>query len=144
MQSQIPGYQGHLLHHQVPPGRPKLYTPESSLDENILLLNLRASQMVLIVKKLSASEGDKRVAGSLPGSGRSPGGGHGNSRILACRIPWTEEPGSLQSRRLQKSWTRVKWLSAHLNSCLQRQRSCWMLGPISSPQADSRNAWKKS
>ena len=32
------------------------------------------------------------------GSGRSPGGGHGNpSGILAWRVPWTEEPGELQS-----------------------------------------------
>ena len=32
--------------------------------------------------------------GSVPGSGRSPGGGHStHSSILAWRIPWTEEPG---------------------------------------------------
>ena len=31
------------------------------------------------------------------GSGRSPGGGNGKPSILACRIPWTEEPGRLQS-----------------------------------------------
>ena len=27
----------------------------------------------------------------------SPGGGNGNSSILACRISWIEEPGGLQS-----------------------------------------------
>ena len=33
---------------------------------------------------------------SVPGSGRSPGGGHGNhSSILAWRTPWTEEHGRL-------------------------------------------------
>ena len=32
--------------------------------------------------------------GSVPGSGRSPEGGHStHSSILAWRIPWTEEPG---------------------------------------------------
>ena len=37
-------------------------------------------------------------AGSIPGSGRSPGVGNGNSSsILAWKIPWTEEPGGLQS-----------------------------------------------
>ena len=37
--------------------------------------------------------------GSIPGSGRSPGKGNGNPHsILAWRIPWTEEPGGLQSR----------------------------------------------
>ena len=35
--------------------------------------------------------------GSIPGSGRSPGGGHGNPlQYLAWRIPWTEEPDGLQ------------------------------------------------
>ena len=28
-----------------------------------------------------------------------------HSSILAWRIPWTEEPGGLQSKRLGKSWT---------------------------------------
>ena len=39
--------------------------------------------------------------GSIPWSGRPPGGGHGNplqySSIPAWRIPWTEEPGGLYS-----------------------------------------------
>ena len=29
------------------------------------------------------------------------------SSILAWKIPWTEEPGGLQSRGSQKSWTQV-------------------------------------
>ena len=42
--------------------------------------------------------GDTRHAGSIPGSGRSPGGGNGNdSSILASEIPWTEKPGGLES-----------------------------------------------
>ena len=44
--------------------------------------------------------------GSIPGSGRSPGEGNGNhSSILAWEIPWTEEPGRLQSMGLQESQT---------------------------------------
>ena len=35
--------------------------------------------------------------GSIPGLGRSPGEGTGHSSILAGKIPWTEEPGGLQS-----------------------------------------------
>ena len=35
----------------------------------------RASQMPLVVKKLPANAGDVRDVGSIPGSGRSPGGG---------------------------------------------------------------------
>ena len=38
--------------------------------------------------------------------GRSPGDGMAiQSDILAWEIPWTEEPGGLQSMRSQKSWT---------------------------------------
>ena len=38
-------------------------------------------------------------------SGRSPGGGHSNPLQYSClekRIPWAEEPGGLQSMRLQR------------------------------------------
>ena len=59
-------------------------------------------------KNLPANAGD---AGSIPGSGRSPGGGPGNSRILAWRVPWTEKPGRLV-HRVAKSQTRLKQLSA--------------------------------
>ena len=51
-----------------------------------------------------ANAGDIRDMGLIPGSGRSPGGGHGNPFqwfMLAWRIPWTEEPGRLQSIGLQ-------------------------------------------
>ena len=43
-----------------------------------------ASQVALVVKNLPANAGDIRDVGSIPGSGTSPGGGHGNhSSILA-------------------------------------------------------------
>ena len=48
-------------------------------------------------KNPAVNVGDVRDAGSIPGSGRSPGVGNGNhSSILAWRIPWTKEPGGLQ------------------------------------------------
>ena len=54
--------------------------------------------MVLVVKNLPANARDIKDAGLIPGLGRSPGGGHAiHSSILAWRIPWTEEPGGLQS-----------------------------------------------
>ena len=47
-----------------------------------------------VVKNPSANAGAIGDTGSIPGSGRSPGVGNGNhSSILACKIPWTEEPG---------------------------------------------------
>ena len=42
-------------------------------------------------------------AGLIPGSGRSPGGGNGNSCQYSClKIPGTEDPGGLQSMELQR------------------------------------------
>ena len=37
-----------------------------------------------MVKNLPASVGDLRGKGSIPGSGRSPGGGHGNPLQYSC------------------------------------------------------------
>ena len=55
--------------------------------------------MALVVENLRPNTGDLRDMGSFSGSGRFPGEGHGNthSSILARKIPWTEEPGRLQS-----------------------------------------------
>ena len=51
-----------------------------------------------MVKNPPANAGDMRDEGLIPGLGRSPGEENGNSlSILAWRIPWTEEPGRLQS-----------------------------------------------
>ena len=51
-----------------------------------------------MVKNPPANSGDIRDVGLIPRWGRSPEGGHGNSSILAGRIPLTEEPGELQSK----------------------------------------------
>ena len=40
--------------------------------------------MVLGVKNLPANARDIRDEGSIPGSGRSPGGGHGNPFLYFC------------------------------------------------------------
>ena len=59
----------------------------------------RASQVMLVVKNLPANAGDIRDVGSIPGPGRSPGGGHVNPLQYSClRIPWTEEPGGLDRK----------------------------------------------
>ena len=63
----------------------------------------QASQVVLVVKNPSANAGDIKDVSSIPGLERSPGGGHAtHSSILAWRIPWTGEPGWLQSIGLQR------------------------------------------
>ena len=53
-------------------------------------------------KEFACNAGD---LGSVPGLGRSPGEGNTGRRIssiLAWRIPWTEEPGGLESMGSQK------------------------------------------
>ena len=56
-----------------------------------------------MVKNPPANEGDMRDAGSIPGSGRSPGEGNGNPlQYTPWRIPWTEKPGRLQSLALHR------------------------------------------
>ena len=40
--------------------------------------------MTLVVKNLPADAGDIRGVGSVPGSGGSPEGGHGNPLQYAC------------------------------------------------------------
>ena len=52
-----------------------------------------------------------RDSGSVPELGKSlEEGMAAHARVLACRIPWTEEPGGLQSMVLQ-SQTGPQWLS---------------------------------
>ena len=45
---------------------------------------LEASQVALVVKNLPAKAGDMRDVSLIPGSGRSPGGGHGNPLQYSC------------------------------------------------------------
>ena len=41
---------------------------------------------------------------SVPRSGRSPGGGHGNPlQYSSWKLPWTEEPGQLRSQGWKES-----------------------------------------
>ena len=43
-----------------------------------------ALQVALVVENPPANAGDIRDVGSIPGSGRSPGGGHGNPLQYFC------------------------------------------------------------
>ena len=74
----------------------------------------RAIWVVPVVKSLPANAGDLRDAGSMPGSGRSPGGGHGNLLQCSClentmdRAAWRATV-----HRGTKSQTGLKKLSMH-------------------------------
>ena len=59
--------------------------------------------MAFVVRNLPANTGDVIDKGLIPGSGRSPGGEHGNTLQYSCwRISWTEEPDGLLSIGLQR------------------------------------------
>ena len=63
----------------------------------------RVSQVALVIKNPPANAGDIRDAGSVPGSGRSPGGGQGNPLQYSClEVPMEREPGRLQSMGSQR------------------------------------------
>ena len=57
-----------------------LLTSSISISSSILT----ASLVALVVKKPLAKVGDTRDVGSVPGLGRSPGGGHGNPLQYPC------------------------------------------------------------
>ena len=57
-----------------------------------------------VVKYTPVKAGDTRDTGSIPGLGRSPAEGKGNSLQYSCiwKTPWTGEPNGLQSMGLQR------------------------------------------
>jgi len=72
----------------------------------------RASQVALVIKNPLANAGDAREAGSVPGLGRSPGGGHGNPLQYCCpENPVDRGAWRAIVSRVSKSWTGLKQLS---------------------------------
>ena len=76
----------------------------------------RASLVVLEIKNLSANAGDLRDAGSIPGPGRSPGGGNGNSVKYSClENPMDRGAWKDMVHRVTKSQTQRKQLGMHVH-----------------------------
>ena len=79
--------------------------------------------MALVVKNLPANEGDVRDEGSVPGLGRSPGGGHGSPLQYSClETPMDRRAWWATVHRVAKSWAQLKRLSMHvgdIKQCLQ-------------------------
>ena len=68
-----------------------------------------SSQVALVVKNLPANAGDVKDAGSIPGSGRSPGGGHGNPLQYSClENPMDRGDWQAAALRVAQSRTRLK------------------------------------
>ena len=77
----------------------------------------QAFQVSLVVKNPPANTGDTRDTGSIPGLGRSPGGGHGYPLQYSC-IDNLVDRGAWQAtvHRVAQSWTRLKQLSMQSNN----------------------------
>ena len=78
-----------------------------------------------VIKKEPACQCRRlRDACSIPGTERASGGGHGtHSSILAWRIPWTEEPGGLEStesKRVRHGWSDLAGTYDYQASTLER------------------------
>ena len=66
-----------------------------------------------MVKKPSANAGDIREVGSIPGSGRSLGGGHGNPLQHPClKYPMDRGAWRATVHRVAKSQTQLKRLNS--------------------------------
>ena len=88
--------------------------PRPHIRGSIPMLNKWAwvSQVALVVKNQPDNAVDVRDRGSIPGWGRSPGGGHGNPLQCSC----LENPRDRGAwwptvHRVTQSWTRLNRLS---------------------------------
>ena len=81
---------------------------------------------------------EARDAASILGSGRFPGGGHGNPRQYSC-LENPMDRGSWQAtvHRVSKTWTWLKWLSQHTYIIHHMLRS--MVGYILHPDFSVRS-----
>ena len=62
--------------------------------------------MALVVKNPPANAGDIREVGSIPGLGRSPGGGNGNPLPYSCLgNPMDRGAWQAAAHRVTKNWT---------------------------------------
>ena len=77
--------------------------------------SIRASQVGLVIKNPPANAGDLRDTGSIPWSGRSPGGGHGNPLSYSC-LENLMERGALWAKVhvVAKGWTLLKQLKSNI------------------------------
>ena len=71
--------------------------------------------MALVETNLPANAGDVRDAGSIPGWGRSAGGGHGNPLQYAClENPMDRGAWRAKVHRVTKTQTQQKRFSTHV------------------------------
>ena len=77
-------------------------------------------------KELPAKAGASGDVDSIPGSGRSPGGEHGNPLQRSClENPKDREAWQAIVHRVAKSWTQLNRLSAHTGMLLLNCKANW-------------------
>ena len=75
---------------------------------NEIILGM-AHQVATVVKNAPANSGDLRYMGSVPGLGRCPGGGHGNTLQYSClENPMDRGGWQATVHGVAKSLTRLK------------------------------------
>ena len=73
--------------------------------------------MALLIKNLPSTAGDIRDVGSIPESGRSPGGRQSNQLHCSClENPMDRRAWQATVHRVTKTQTWLKWLSTHIQS----------------------------
>ena len=67
---------------------------------------------VAVAKESTCNAGNAGDTGSIPGSGRSPGGGRGNPLLYSClENPMDRGAWRATVQRVTKNWTHLKQLS---------------------------------
>ena len=118
-----------------------------------MLCGTWASCVALVVKNLHANAGDLRDAGSIPGSGKSPGGfpgGLGNPLQYSClENPMDKGAWPATGHGVRESRTALKQLSTHiLDPYLERKllgwRGCTHMEQTASAIVTLKRIWKTS
>ena len=83
--------------------------------------------LALVVKNLPVNAGRLRDVSSIPGWGRSPGGGHGNPLQYSC-LQNAMGSGAWQATvyRITKSWTQLKKLHRHTTHVKVQAYRLWL------------------
>ena len=88
-----------------------LSIPKSRITASYVIYGL---SWLLSGKESACSEGDTGGMGLIPGSGRSPGGGHGNQLQYSCpENPMDRAAWQATVQRVAQSLKQLKWLSTH-------------------------------
>ena len=122
----------------------KIFNPLSLTRQNVIEPPVKARVVVTLLSTYlttflraqgfpHSSDGKESACGagdlaSVPGSGRSPGEGNGtHSSVLAWKVPWTEEPGGLQSMGSQG--VGHHWATYICNTCTLRAQKFKTFSP---------------